>query len=368
MQTYTINQEIEACLKFIKWQGFNLRHKYEALKRLGNFSATLSLNADQWAKLANRSLQNRLLPAQSNIDNDLTWLKHPNNHFITIFDERYPNALKRLVDPPLGLYVQGDCSVLNSPQLAIVGSRRQTPTGKKIASQFAYDLSALGITITSGLALGIDASAHSAVCEVRGTTVAVLGSGLDTIYPRQNKQLASMVQANGCLVSEFPIGTPPRKENFPARNRVIAGLSMGVLVIEAAKRSGSLITARLALEQGKEVFAVPGSILSPQSSGCNYLIKQGAVLAQNLDDVLFELQLPLTNIKPNLEEQQIESMTTCKHQNCQVLKSIDFESTSIDRLIQRTELEFQVLSKRLLELELEGLIERAHNGDYFRLT
>ena len=368
MQRYTINQEVEACLKFIKWQGYSLRHKYQVLKKLGSFSAVLNLNVGQWETLVSRRLNNQQLPVQSNIASDLAWLNHPDNHFLTIFDEGYPNALKRLVDPPLGLYVQGECNALNSLQLAIVGSRRQTPVGKKIASQFAYGLSELGITVTSGLALGIDASAHSAVCEVKGKAVAVLGSGLDTIYPRQNKQLAKMIQANGCLVSEFPIGTPPRKENFPARNRVIAGLSLGVLVIEAAKRSGSLITARLALEQGKEVFAVPGSILSPQSSGCNYLIKQGAVLVQNLDDILFELQLPLTNKNHVFEEQKIESMTNCKRQNCQVLMSIDFESTSIDRLMQRTELKFHVLSKRLLELELEGLIERAHNGDYFRLT
>jgi len=268
----------------------------------------------------------------------------------------------------MGLYIQGDSSVLNSPQLAIVGSRRQTPAGKKIACQFAYGLSELGITVTSGLALGIDASAHSAVCEVKGKTVAVLGCGLDTIYPRQNKPLAAMVQENGCVISEFPIGTPPKKENFPARNRVIAGLSLGVLVIEAAQRSGSLITARLALEQGKEVFAVPGSILSPQSSGCNYLIKQGAVLVQNLDDILFELQLPLTNQQNDSEQQQLELLKKCKNEDCQVLISIDFEATSIDSLMQRTGLEFHILSKRLLELELEGLVERAHNGDYFRLT
>ena len=366
MHGHTIDQEVTACLKLIKWQGFSLRRKYQALKELGSFSAALNLSVDQWEKLVNRSLSNQLLPSQLNIENDLEWLNHPENDFISILDERYPVALKRLTDPPLGLYVQGDCGVLNMPQLAIVGSRRQTPAGKKIASRFAYELSELGIAVTSGLALGIDASAHWAVCEARGKAVAVLGCGLDIIYPRQNIQLASMVQANGCMVSEFPIGTPPRKENFPARNRVIAGLSLGVLVVEAALRSGSLITARLALELGKEVFAVPGSILSPQSSGCNYLLKQGAVLTQDLDDILFELQLPLIDLSSDLKQQQSKIKNKCK--DCQVLRSIDFESTPLDCLVQRTGLEFYALSKRLLELELEGLVERAHNGDYFRLT
>ena len=359
-------EEIVACLKLIRWHGFSLRKKYRVIDKLGSFCTALNWGVQQWETLTQYKVKKCLSPHKSSIESDLVWMNFPENKFITIFDQRYPKALKKLEDPPLGLFVQGDLQVLNTIQLAIVGSRRQTPAGKKIASQFAIDLSRLGITVTSGLALGVDASAHAAVCEVHGKTVAVLGCGLDKIYPRQNIQLASLVQQNGCLVSEFPIGTPPRRENFPARNRIIAGLSMGVLVVEAAQRSGSLITARLALEQGKEVFAVPGSILSPQSAGCHLLIKQGAVLTQGMDDILFELHLPLLSECEEIDNQQI--IENSKDQTCSILTAIDYEATPFDQLLQRTNLEFQELSNRLLELELEGLIERAHNGDYFRLT
>jgi len=189
---------------------------------------------------------------------------------------------------------------------------------------------------------------------------------IDIVYPKQNQKLAQLVQENGCVISEFSIGTPPKRENFPARNRIIAALSEGILVIEAAIRSGSLITARLGIELGKEVFAIPGSIQSTQSKGCHWLIQQGAVLTQTVDDILFELEVPLLNKVKKIknEDQKLEKLSN----NCQVLASIDFSATSFEQLVLRNKVDFQSLSKRLIELELDGLIARAHNGDYFRLT
>ena len=358
------NKEIIACLKLIRWHGASVKQKYKVVMDMGSFTAAVGLKKVDWEKKLQKKLSIHSMPIQCCVDADHVWLKQLGNYFVSIFDNDYPESLKQLTDPPLGLYIKGNIKALSSIQIAIVGSRRQTPMGKKIAGQFSQDLCRSGITITSGLAKGIDASAHYAACEVQGQTIAILGCGLDIVYPRQNQPLAELIQTHGCLVSEFPIGTPPRRENFPARNRIIAGLSEGVLVVEAAKRSGSLITARLACELGKEVFAVPGSILSSQSIGCHWLIQQGAVLAQNIDDILFELQLPIL-LKAKLEEAPSKTKID---RNCEVLDLMGFEATSVDDLCMRSNFDFQTLSLRLMELELDGLIARAHNGDYFRLT
>ena len=358
------NKEITACLKLIRWHGVSVKQKYKVVTKMGSFAATIELKKVDWEKKLQKKLSIHFMPVQCCVDEDFVWLRQLGNYFISIFDSDYPESLKQLIDPPLGLYVKGNIKALSSVQIAIVGSRRQTPVGKKIASQFSQNLCHSGITVTSGLAKGIDASAHYAACESHGQTVAILACGLDIIYPRQNQALAELIQAHGCLVSEFPIGTPPRRENFPARNRIIAGLSEGVLVVEAARRSGSLITARLACELGKEVFAVPGSILSPESMGCHWLIQQGAVLTQNIDDILVELQLPIL-LKIKSEETQSKVKLDGA---CEVLDLMGYEATSVDELCTRSNFDFQTLSLKLMELELDGLIARAHNGDYFRLT
>lgn len=352
--------EAIACLKLIRLRGYSTAQKRKVISHLESFSAAIHLKHYEWEELLGKKLPKKGLPTDQDIDKDIDWLKQENHHFFTFTDDQYPQHLNILDDAPLGFFAKGQLSVLNTIQIAIIGSRRQTPMGKKVAEIFSQQLVNAGITITSGLAKGIDASAHLACCEAGGQTIAVAGCGLDSIYPRQHEALAQRIQLNGCLISEFPIGTPPKRENFPARNRIIAGLSEGVLVIEAAKRSGSLITARLAMEQGKEVFAVPGSIMSPQSSGCHWLIQQGAVLTQHIDDILFELQLPLL--------QKISANVVSVKSDCEVLRAIAYEATSMDDLVLRTNINFQMLSQRLMELELDGLITRAHNGDYFRIT
>src|SRR3984957_11200503 len=218
-----------------------------------------------------------------------TWLSDPTHHLVPFTDSRYPCALHALCQSPIALYVAGNADGLNNPQLSIVGSRNPTPGGRDIAFEFAESLAACGLGITSGLAEGIDSAAHRGALAAQGVTFAILGSGVDIIYPRNNRSLSDEIRFQGALISEFPLGEPPRRENFPRRNRIIAGLSLGTLVVEAARRSGSLITARLAGDHNRELFAVPGSIRNPLSRGCHELIRQGAKLTETVADVLSEL-------------------------------------------------------------------------------
>jgi len=248
-----------------------------------------------------------------NIDDDLRWLENDQCHLLTLADQDYPTRLRDLNNPPPILYVLGDLEVINLPQLAIVGSRNPSNGGIQTAEDFSAHFARAGLTITSGLALGIDATAHQAALDADGYTVAVVGTGLDRTYPARNRALAQQIAQTGALVSEFKIGTRARAENFPRRNRIISGLSIGTLVVEAAQRSGSLITARLASEQGREIFAIPGSIHNPLARGCHRLIREGAKLVETAQDVLEELgpMLSLT-MKPQQsnhpsQTQQLES-------------------------------------------------------------
>lgn len=226
---------------------------------------------------------------EAGIAADLAWLAGPNRHLLSLDDPRYPAQLRTVAGAPPVLFVQGDPDWLLRPQLAIVGSRQATPQGLENAQAFAAALAARGFVITSGLALGIDGAAHRGALKADGATIAVCATGLDRVYPARHKALAHEIAAQGALVSEFPSGVPPLAEHFPRRNRILSGLSLGVLVVEAAPESGSLITARLALEQGREVFAIPGSIHNPMARGCHQLIRQGAKLTETVDDLLVEL-------------------------------------------------------------------------------
>jgi DNA protecting protein DprA len=221
---------------------------------------------------------------------DLKWLEHPGHHFVAWGSPLYPTLLAQIPDAPVGLYVRGDPSVLSLPQIAIVGSRNPTPTGRENAHDFAAHLATCGLVITSGFALGIDAASHEGALAAGGKTIAVCGTGLDVDYPKQHRGLAEAIARSGALISEFPVGTPALKSNFPRRNRIISGLAVGTLVVEAAPQSGSLITARLAGEQGREVFAIPGSIHNPLARGCHQLIRQGAKLVETGADIFAELR------------------------------------------------------------------------------
>ena len=229
-------------------------------------------------------------------DQDMNWLAQPDNHLLPVTDPRYPAQLKTIPDPPTALFVHGDPDMLSTPQIAMVGSRNPSSGGARTAHDFARHFAACGLAVTSGLAMGIDAACHQGALAANGITIAVTGTGLDRVYPASNRELAHQIVGRGALVSEFPPGTPPRPGHFPRRNRIIAGLSLGTLVVEAALKSGSLITAQQALEQSREVFAIPGSIHNPLARGCHLLIRQGAKLVETANDVLEELAPALSEL------------------------------------------------------------------------
>ncbi len=285
------------------------------------------------------------------------WLAQPGNSLLTLADADYPQALLEIADPPAVLYCKGRRELLGRPCLGVVGSRNATPQGLRDAEAFAHALSDAGLTIVSGLALGIDTAAHRGGLAGAGSSIAVVGTGLDRIYPARNKALAHQLAETGLIVSEFPLGTPPLANHFPRRNRLISGMSRGVLVVEAAPGSGSLITARVATEQGREVFAIPGSIHSPLARGCHALIKQGAKLVESAADVLDELAWQQRLAPPERAESPADP----------VLDAFDGAPTTLDTLAQRTGLTLDALSAKLLTLELEGLVASLPGGRYQRI-
>ena len=309
-------------------------------------------------------------PDPARLDRALNWLLADNHHLITWDDARYPILLKETGQEPIALFVAGDPDLLALPQLAIVGSRNATPGGKEIAGDFAAHLSRAGLVVTSGLATGIDAAAHRGALDNAGKTIAVLGTGPDIVYPEANRDLAVKIAAGGGLVSEFPPGMPASKDHFPRRNRIISGLSLGVLVVEAGVRSGSLITARIASEFGREVFAVPGSIHSPVSKGCHRLIKQGAKLVENSADIVTELAA-LTGAIETVETVVRTTPEANEHKDSdygKLLRSMGYEPVDIQTLVNRCGLTAGELSSMLLILELEGRIESLSGGRFQQLT
>jgi DNA processing protein len=306
------------------------------------------------------------------LERHLRWLDHPAHHFLRLGAPGYPSLLANLPDAPAGLLVRGDPNLLSLPQLAIVGSRNPTQAGYDIARQFAAQLAQSGLAITSGLAIGIDTAAHRGALAGGGKTIAVCGTGLDIDYPRANAGLAEEIASGGALVSEFPLGTPASKSNFPRRNRIISGLSLGTLVVEAAVRSGSLITARLAGEQGREVFAIPGSIRNPLARGCHKLIRDGAQLVETPDDIFAELgRLAATLTPPTPVSAKTAESTALLAPALDkgyeiLLDALGFEAASVDVLIARTGLKADEVASMLLILELEAHIDACPGGLYAR--
>ena len=288
----------------------------------------------------------------------LAWLEDSNNHIVTLADSDYPQALLNIPDPPLLLYVKGRLDLLNRPALAIVGSRSATPQGINNAEAFAKSLSDAGLCIISGMAHGIDAAAHRGALHGQGSSIAIVGTGLDKVYPAANRDLAHALAQQGALISEFPLGTPPLAANFPRRNRLISGMSLGCLVVEASLQSGSLITARLALEQGRDVFAIPGSIHAPQSKGCHALLKQGAKLVETAQDILEELGGLLVSPAQAANSEGPDSV---------LLEHLGFDPVDVDTLSVRCGLTIAELSAMLLTLELNGRICVLPGGLYQRI-
>jgi len=306
------------------------------------------------------------------IENELNWLDQADNHhIITQHDERYPPQLKQLDDAPALLFVRGDPDYLTRPQLAMVGSRTPTAAGLQTARDFSRHLSDAGITITSGLASGIDGASHEGALQGIAGTIALVAHGLDLVYPAKHQRLAQQISLAGAIVAEVPIGTEPVRGLFPRRNRLISGLSIGTLVVEAALKSGSLITADLALEQNKEVFAIPGSIHNPLARGCHRLIRQGAKLVETADDILeelhFRLKTPTNDLQiPLFQKKRCTDLPQALDPDHQkLLKCLDYEPASIDELVNRSPFSAAEVASMLLIMELEGTII-SQNGLYSR--
>ncbi|PPC92826.1 MAG: DNA-protecting protein DprA [Methylotenera sp.] len=289
------------------------------------------------------------------------WLAQPGNHLITLADSEYPQALLEIADPPPFLYAKGKLTLLNQPSIAIVGSRNASVQGEKNAEAFARDLSLQGLCIVSGMALGIDGAAHRGAMKAKGSTIAVVGTGLDIVYPAKHRDLAHEIAQHGLIISEFGLGTPSTPQNFPKRNRIISGLSLGCLVIEANLQSGSQITARLAAEQGREVFAIPGSIHSPMSKGCHQLIKQGAKLVDCIQDITDELKItPVSIAQQTTAPNELDT----EHP---ILKVMGLDPITLENLVNLTHLTVSEVSSMLMLLELEGSIASLPGGKYQKI-
>lgn len=300
-------------------------------------------------------------PNWEGVEQHLRWAdENASHHIITIDDPRYPQLLKQIHTPPLILFIKGDPLVLNTDQIAMVGSRKPTPCGKENAFEIARELTEHGITITSGLAYGIDIQAHLGALATPGKTLAVLGCGLDTIYPRKHHLIADKISEHGAIVSEFTLNSPPLPAHFPQRNRIVTGMSLGTVVVEATLKSGSLISARFACEQNREVFAIPGSIHSNQSEGCHYLLKNGATLLSCVDDIFAEI--PSLNHAPPGTQLTKSCEIALEQQDANLLECIGFETTPMDAILVRSQLSITQIAPKLLNLELLGLISTVAGG------
>jgi DNA processing protein len=334
------------------------------LDAFGTVEAIFDASYQQLSALAIKSgVINALInETKPDISADLEWSLENNHHIITLFDEAYPAQLRLLPDAPSILYVRGDPDYLKQAQLAMVGTRNPSAAGRNTAREFASHLSNAGITITSGLASGIDGASHEGALQGLAGTIAVVAHGLDIVYPAQHQKLAQQITEHGAVVSEMPVGTQPQRGLFPRRNRLISALALGTLVIEAAQKSGSLITARYAIEQNKEVFAIPGSIHNPMARGCHQLIRQGAKLVETADDILEELCIPLKQTslysekseKPGENHKDLRQTLDPDHQK--LLKCLAYEPASIDELVSSSNFTAAEVASMLLIMELQGIV------------
>ncbi|MFH2134264.1 MAG: DNA-processing protein DprA [Pseudomonadota bacterium] len=329
------------------------------LKVFGSPSAVLAQPVSELSRHVKPAIAHAILAEvdPSFVDTLSAWLDDPLNHVITLADDEYPKPLLNIPDPPLLLFVKGRLDLLNTPALAVVGSRNASAQGIRDAEAFSLAASDSGLCVVSGLAQGIDTAAHTGGLKGHASSIAVVGTGLDKVYPASNRGLAHLLAQSGTIISEFPLGTPPLATNFPRRNRIISGLGLGCLVVEASVRSGSLITARLAAEQGKDVFAIPGSIHSPHTKGCHALIKQGAKLVESANDILEEFGLPLPDI----------SVPTASADH-PLFTHLGFDPVDAEVLVQRSGLTISELSAILLQLELDGHIACLPGGLYQRIS
>ena len=340
------------------------------LRRFGSAEAVFAAGPKAWAEAgcSDALIAGLSAPDRTAAAADLQWLAaSARHHYIADDDPRYPSRLKSIAAAPVALFAVGDVGLLEQPQLAIVGARGASSQGRENARAFAQAASRAGLLVTSGLALGIDAAAHAGALEAGAATVAVCGNGLDRIYPPRNQSLGAAIAERGLLISEYPPGTVPKPQHFPQRNRIISGLSLGVLVVEAQLGSGSLITAKLAAEQGREVFALPGSIHNDLARGCHALIRDGATLVETIDDIVVELAAQL---RPLLPAEAPEAVTAAKSEDPlerRVLAALGDDPVSLDRLAAQLSLGIAELGAALLGLELSGRVEALPGDRFVRL-
>lgn len=339
------------------------------LEHFGTAVALLEAGRKGWTELGLSSATRRALekPDSENLQRDLAWADKFGHHLIGWGDAAYPPLLATISNPPPVLYVIGNPRLLLQPQLAVVGSRNPSPGGRELAGEFAAFAAGAGLIVTSGLALGIDGAAHAGALDGGGHTVAVMATGPDLIYPKRHRELAARIAEQGALVTEFRPGTPPLPEHFPRRNRIISGLALGTLVVEATLKSGSLITARYAAEQGREVFAIPGSVRSPLSRGCHALIRDGAALVEQPSDMLATLEAPMAlEFVPDAKAPAPASDAVPDPEYALLLDALGFNPVTADTVAARTGLTPQTVSSMLLILELKGEVEVLAGGRYAR--
>ncbi len=366
MQPSSNKQSIRYWLALHHINGLGYRSVKHLLTQV-NLAELFSLSANELAKL---KLHSKIITAITNppwqqVDDDLNWLMQSHDHAIlSIASPEYPNLLLETNQPPLVLYCQGDVSYLQQPQLAIVGSRNPSLHGKQNAFTFAKSLAKAGLNITSGLALGVDTAAHLGCLAANKPTIAVLGSGLNNIYPKQNHELAAKIRENGVIISEFSASVAPQANHFPRRNRIISGLSLGVFVVEAALKSGSLITAHYALDQNRDVFAMPGSIHNPLAKGCHYLLKQGAKLVESSQDLAEELQLSTPTPREIALPELPKDLTSTQEK---LYKLMGYDEIDAEQLSAHCGFDAATISTTLQSLSLRGLISETKNG-YIRNT
>lgn len=392
------NEALESWIKLWRVSGIGSK-KFQLL--LDNFespAAVFSSNTTQIIQAGiSQKVANAIIDEKNNNDSskpDIEWLESSDQHHIlTLHCDAYPPRLKQISDPPALLYVHGKLSILNDPQLGIVGSRNPTQGGNNNAYEFAKHLAHTGLGITSGLALGVDGAAHQGAIDGNGPTIAVIATGIDRVYPAKHRELAHKIVETGAIISEFPVGTHPDSRHFPRRNRIISAMSYGVLVVEAALKSGSLITARLAMEQNREVFAIPGSIHNPLAKGCHQLIRQGAKLVETAEDILEEMAnvidlndhgdgdggiAVIKQSKPNslignndssinISKQAPLADNNLNEEQADLLNAMGFDPISIDQLVLATDLDAGSLAAMLLILELQNFVAANGGGTYTRL-
>ena len=358
----------------------------ELLDDFGGIDSLVNASAADMrrAGLSDDTLAALRRPDESLLRTDLDWLSESGHYLLTPDDERFPPLLRDIPAPPVALWLAGDPDVLWQPQLAVIGSRNPTAGGRDNARSFAGELARQGLTITSGMASGIDSVAHQAALEAGAATVAVMGTGLDIVYPASGRELAARIREQGALVSEFPPGTPPKRSHFPSRNRIISGLSLGVLVVEAGLRSGTLITARQAANQGRDVFALPGSIHNPLAKGCHRLIRDGARLVESVAEILQELAplagrlasqvrgelaAPVTALgQASLELGPVDPQLELDSEYQQLWACIGHDPRPVELIIEQSGLTARAVSAMLLMLELRGMVEAHPGAAYSRKT